>query len=429
MQRAPRWPGRAAGPPAARLPASRGPGPASPRGRRGRPDGAWSRPRRSGGRGAKRGRATCRGRRGARPGCKAQAERGADRARAPASGPPIPSGRARTRSARPASAAHGGEQGGDQERPRRSGPGGSTPKVGQEGERGPERPGVTLELDQLPDGVGAEISTPRVCASTLASPCSTAWTSVGRVGYPSGPVGGVDRQDQADPERRGSGQRFGREESAGGWRRSPLEMRPAETRARRRGRGHSGLLVEATLIERKYAPPAYGRRQATGILKISRERWPCPTGNTTRAAGKAGAAMGQLIRWAIGLLIALVGVGMYMFRTEVNPVTGKRQHVGMSADQEKALGLAGRPADGRADGGGDRPPRRRAGHDGVRGGPADRRAERRQQQPVRRQFPLPPPERPQDHQRLRPARRAGVHHPGAVRSAPERGGAGRRAGP
>ena len=56
-----------------------------------------------------------------------------------------------------------------------------------------------------------------------------------------------------------------------------------------------------------------------------------------------GRAMGQIIRWVIGLIIALVGVGMYMFRTEVNPVTGERQHIGMNVDQEKALGLQAAP--------------------------------------------------------------------------------------
>ncbi len=59
--------------------------------------------------------------------------------------------------------------------------------------------------------------------------------------------------------------------------------------------------------------------------------------------GGGSPAMGQLIRWAIGLLIALVGVGMYFFRTEVNPVTGEKQRIGMNVDQEKALGLQAAP--------------------------------------------------------------------------------------
>ncbi len=59
--------------------------------------------------------------------------------------------------------------------------------------------------------------------------------------------------------------------------------------------------------------------------------------------GQGSPATGQLIRWAIGLLIALVGVGMYYFRTEVNPVTGEKQRIGMNVDQEKALGLQAAP--------------------------------------------------------------------------------------
>src|SRR4051812_29616545 len=43
------------------------------------------------------------------------------------------------------------------------------------------------------------------------------------------------------------------------------------------------------------------------------------------------------------LLIAVVGIAMYMFNTEVNPVTGEKQHIAMSVDQEKALGLQAAP--------------------------------------------------------------------------------------
>ena len=56
-----------------------------------------------------------------------------------------------------------------------------------------------------------------------------------------------------------------------------------------------------------------------------------------------GRAKAQLIRWGLGLVIALVGVGMYMFRTQVNPVTGERQHIAMSVSEEKALGLQAAP--------------------------------------------------------------------------------------
>lgn len=56
-----------------------------------------------------------------------------------------------------------------------------------------------------------------------------------------------------------------------------------------------------------------------------------------------GPATGQMIRWAIGLIIALIGIGTYYLRTEVNPVTGEKQRIGMSVDEEKALGLQAAP--------------------------------------------------------------------------------------
>lgn len=60
--------------------------------------------------------------------------------------------------------------------------------------------------------------------------------------------------------------------------------------------------------------------------------------------GGQGQGANQLIRWIIGLVIALIGVGMYMTRTQVNQVTGEKQHVGdMTIDQEKALGLQAAP--------------------------------------------------------------------------------------
>src|SRR5258708_31226163 len=48
-------------------------------------------------------------------------------------------------------------------------------------------------------------------------------------------------------------------------------------------------------------------------------------------------------RIVIAVMMALVGVVMYMSRTEVNPVTGKKQHISLSVDQEKALGLQAAP--------------------------------------------------------------------------------------
>ena len=56
-----------------------------------------------------------------------------------------------------------------------------------------------------------------------------------------------------------------------------------------------------------------------------------------------GIDMGRLVRYGIGLLIALFGIVSYMMRTEVNPVTGEKQHIGMNVSQEKALGLQAAP--------------------------------------------------------------------------------------
>ncbi|HZW35220.1 MAG TPA: M48 family metalloprotease [Isosphaeraceae bacterium] len=50
--------------------------------------------------------------------------------------------------------------------------------------------------------------------------------------------------------------------------------------------------------------------------------------------------LGRLIG---ALVIALLGVVIYMSQTQVNPVTGKKQHVAMSVDQEMALGLQAAP--------------------------------------------------------------------------------------
>ena len=59
--------------------------------------------------------------------------------------------------------------------------------------------------------------------------------------------------------------------------------------------------------------------------------------------GSSSGLNGQLLRWVLGAIIALFGVGMYMFRTQVNPVTGEKQHIAMNVDQEKAMGLEAAP--------------------------------------------------------------------------------------
>jgi predicted Zn-dependent protease len=60
-------------------------------------------------------------------------------------------------------------------------------------------------------------------------------------------------------------------------------------------------------------------------------------------SGPLDPARGLNLRWIGAVLIALIGIGIYMFRTEVNPVTGERQHISLSVDQEKALGLQAAP--------------------------------------------------------------------------------------
>jgi predicted Zn-dependent protease len=42
-------------------------------------------------------------------------------------------------------------------------------------------------------------------------------------------------------------------------------------------------------------------------------------------------------------VIALIGLAIYLGQTQVNPVTGEKQHVAMSVDQEMALGLQAAP--------------------------------------------------------------------------------------
>lgn len=43
------------------------------------------------------------------------------------------------------------------------------------------------------------------------------------------------------------------------------------------------------------------------------------------------------------IVIALIGFGIYMTQTQVNPVTGEKQHISMSPDQEIRLGLESAP--------------------------------------------------------------------------------------
>jgi predicted Zn-dependent protease len=63
---------------------------------------------------------------------------------------------------------------------------------------------------------------------------------------------------------------------------------------------------------------------------------------------RRGLSGGRLL---IALLIAVFAVISYYSRTEVNPVTGEKQHVAMNVDQEKALGLESAPQMAREMGG------------------------------------------------------------------------------
>lgn len=51
----------------------------------------------------------------------------------------------------------------------------------------------------------------------------------------------------------------------------------------------------------------------------------------------------SLSRIMVAVIIALVGIFVYMQKVEKNPVTGKKQHVSLSTDQEVRLGLEAAP--------------------------------------------------------------------------------------
>src|SRR5262245_7945641 len=57
------------------------------------------------------------------------------------------------------------------------------------------------------------------------------------------------------------------------------------------------------------------------------------------------------MRWLVALIIAGIGIFTYYNRTQINPVTGEKQRVAMSVDQEKALGLQAAPEMARQMGG------------------------------------------------------------------------------
>ena len=52
---------------------------------------------------------------------------------------------------------------------------------------------------------------------------------------------------------------------------------------------------------------------------------------------------GMSLRVLAGVVMAIIGVIVYMTRTQINPVTGEKQHIAMNVDEEKAMGLQAAP--------------------------------------------------------------------------------------
>ncbi|HTL28240.1 MAG TPA: M48 family metalloprotease [Tepidisphaeraceae bacterium] len=59
--------------------------------------------------------------------------------------------------------------------------------------------------------------------------------------------------------------------------------------------------------------------------------------------GGGGGGRRLSLRLIAGLVIAVIGIITYFHHTETNPVTGEKQRVAMTVDQEKALGLEAAP--------------------------------------------------------------------------------------
>jgi predicted Zn-dependent protease len=49
------------------------------------------------------------------------------------------------------------------------------------------------------------------------------------------------------------------------------------------------------------------------------------------------------LRVLAGVVIAIIGIIVYMTRTQINPVTGEKQHIALNVDEEKAMGLQAAP--------------------------------------------------------------------------------------
>src|SRR3954463_8658531 len=62
-------------------------------------------------------------------------------------------------------------------------------------------------------------------------------------------------------------------------------------------------------------------------------------GRSSYGSGNRGGGL----RWIIAIVIAAIGIIGYMNKKQINPVTGEAQHVDLTVDQEKALGLQAAP--------------------------------------------------------------------------------------
>ena len=52
---------------------------------------------------------------------------------------------------------------------------------------------------------------------------------------------------------------------------------------------------------------------------------------------------GMSLRVLAGIVIAIIGIIVYMTRTQINPVTGEKQHIALNVDEEKQMGLQAAP--------------------------------------------------------------------------------------
>jgi beta-barrel assembly-enhancing protease len=83
---------------------------------------------------------------------------------------------------------------------------------------------------------------------------------------------------------------------------------------------------------------------ALAIRRAGRSaRGPWPAGGRRRGGqgGRRGLRLSG--RTVVGLLIALIAIGGYFFRTSVNPITGQKERVSISPEQEIVLGLQAAP--------------------------------------------------------------------------------------